>query len=257
MSISYAATDRMNIAVMELIGQGIDAPSSSIISDRLRTEIVKSGMVSLLERSAMQDILKEQGFQQTGCTSDACAVEMGQLLGVSHMVVGSVGKLGKLITLNIRLIEISTGKIQYSESIDCQCAIEEVLTESVPKLAKKIVNNVNVSNMAQPVVKLPDSQKNQPSKKGKSPVFKITFGTAALVTAVAGAACDQLMKKKVDENTQLKAEYLNLGTDADHASYQAKINQTATDAKKFQMFRNVCYGLAGASCIGFVLTFVF
>lgn len=91
----FSQTSKTNVAISDLIGQGIDATSTSIISDRLRTELVKSGQISVLERNAMQEILKEQGFQQTGCTSDACAIQIGQLLGVSKIVVGSVGKLGK------------------------------------------------------------------------------------------------------------------------------------------------------------------
>ena len=42
----------------------------------------------------MEDILKEQGFQQTGCTSDECVVEVGKIIGVQQMVGGSISKVG-------------------------------------------------------------------------------------------------------------------------------------------------------------------
>ena len=50
-------------AVMPLSGQGIDATSSTIVTDALVDELMKTGSVRMMERSQMEAILKEQGFQ--------------------------------------------------------------------------------------------------------------------------------------------------------------------------------------------------
>ena len=39
--------------------------------------------------------MEEQGFQQSGCTSDECAAEVGQLLGVQFMVADPLEKWEK------------------------------------------------------------------------------------------------------------------------------------------------------------------
>jgi curli biogenesis system outer membrane secretion channel CsgG len=52
---------------------------SITMTDRLRNELVNSGAFTVIERSKMDEILQEQGLQQTGCTSDECAVEIGKL----------------------------------------------------------------------------------------------------------------------------------------------------------------------------------
>ena len=82
---------KYTIAVSDLVGQGIDQSTAAILSDRLRTELFKTGSITVLERGVMQDILKEQGFQQSSCSSDTCIVQVGQLLGVSHMIQGDDG----------------------------------------------------------------------------------------------------------------------------------------------------------------------
>jgi hypothetical protein len=41
----------------------------------------------------MEKILAESSFQQTGCTSSECAVQIGKILNVKHMIVGSLSKL--------------------------------------------------------------------------------------------------------------------------------------------------------------------
>ena len=133
---------KTNIAVSDLSGQSVDQASATIISDRLRTELFNTGIFKVLERQSMQDILKEQGFQQSGCTSDQCMVEIGQLLGVSRIISGTVGKLGGMFTLNIRMIDVKTGEIVYTTSVDCRCEIEDVLTKSVPSIAGKIATSV-------------------------------------------------------------------------------------------------------------------
>jgi TolB-like protein len=146
-----------NIAVTDLTGQGVDQASATIISDRLRTELFNTGTFKVLERQSMQDILKEQGFQQSGCASDQCLVEMGQLLGVTHIVSGTVGKLGAMFTLNVRMIDVKTGVIVYTASVDCRCAIEDVLTNSVPSIAGKIA--ARVSKPAAVATKPPPEQR--------------------------------------------------------------------------------------------------
>jgi formylglycine-generating enzyme required for sulfatase activity len=100
-----------------------------------------------MERQEMQNILKEQGFQQTGvCDEKNCIVETGKILGVTHMVAGSIGKLGSLYTCDVRLINIVTSEIQTTATSDCQCTIEMVLTSSIADLAEKLSKEICVSS---------------------------------------------------------------------------------------------------------------
>jgi TolB-like protein len=126
-----AATEKpgkKNIAIMTLKNaSGITQPEAELISDRLSVELFNTGKVNVMERNQMQDILKEQGFQQSGtCTDEACLVEMGQLLGVKALVSGSIGKLGSMYLINLRLINVQTAQITHVVSQDIKGGIEEV-----------------------------------------------------------------------------------------------------------------------------------
>lgn len=133
-----ASSEKLAIAVNDLEPQGIEQSSASIITNRLRNELFKTGVFTVLERGKMEEILKEQGFQQSGCTSDACVVEVGQLLGVKYMVAGSIGKLGKTYTISTRLIDVATGKIVLTADTDCKCDIDDVLSNSTVEIAGKL-----------------------------------------------------------------------------------------------------------------------
>ncbi len=90
---------------------GISKLEASTLTDRFRSELVNLGAFTILERGQMNSILEEQGFQHTGCTSSECAVEAGRLLGVQLMIAGDVGKVGDLLTVDVRMFNVSSGKI--------------------------------------------------------------------------------------------------------------------------------------------------
>ena len=98
--------EKLNVAILNLEGLGISAMEAATLTDRLRSEMVDIGVFMVVERGQMEMILEEQGFQQTGCTSAECAVEVGKLLGVQKMVTGSIGKIGKLFTVDVRMFDV-------------------------------------------------------------------------------------------------------------------------------------------------------
>jgi curli biogenesis system outer membrane secretion channel CsgG len=91
----------------------------------LRTELVRTGTFNVVEKQSMDRILAEQTFQQTGCTSDECAVRLGRLLNVRYIVMGSFGKFIGRYMLNVRVVSVETGKIIFADSTKGQ-SVEDV-----------------------------------------------------------------------------------------------------------------------------------
>jgi Curli production assembly/transport component CsgG len=100
-----------NIAVLDFYSPNIDQAEVKMLSDILRTELVNSGGFSLMERNQMNEVLKEQGFQASGCMNDSCAVEIGQLIGAKSIIAGSIGFVETSCIISLRIINIRTGKI--------------------------------------------------------------------------------------------------------------------------------------------------
>ena len=106
------------IAVLELQGQGVSEAEARTLTDRLRSRLVNTKAFYVLEREQMDEVLNEQGFQQSGCVSDECLVEIGRLVGVEQMVGGSIGKIGQTYTLDLRIIDVTSGRILKTVSDD-------------------------------------------------------------------------------------------------------------------------------------------
>jgi len=123
---------------MNFDATGMEVSAGVALTDRFRTEFMNTGRLDVMERSRMDEILKEQGFQQTGaCNSDACMVQAGRILGVARMVAGGVGKVGRIYTVSARIVNIETGRILISRTEDCDCPMEKVLKESMHDQACK------------------------------------------------------------------------------------------------------------------------
>lgn len=120
------------LAVSNLVAQGVQENEAMVVSEQLRSELMKGGRVRLIERSQMDEILKEQGFQKSGCVTDACAVEVGQLLSVNHIIVGSVGSAGNYTVLTVRLLDVSTGVVVFDKAVRTRGGVDAVLEESIP-----------------------------------------------------------------------------------------------------------------------------
>jgi len=133
-----AQKSKINIAVLDLDATNINEEDARFLSDRLRIELFDAGTFNVLERDKMNVILDEQGFQISGCTSVECAVEIGQLLNVQQMVAGSVGRIGNVYSITLRLISVKTGQLLQTAKHDYQGELSEMLTEVLPEIAREL-----------------------------------------------------------------------------------------------------------------------
>ncbi len=117
------------VAILDFEGQDVSAAEVQTLTERMRTEIGNTNAVRLIERKAVEKIMMEQGFQQSGCTSDECAAEVGQLLGVQFMISGSIGKMGKSYTIDAKMFSVETGETVRTQSATHDGDISGLLTE--------------------------------------------------------------------------------------------------------------------------------
>ena len=130
------AEGKTQIAVMDLVAQDVTPAVSATVSDLLHNNLFNTGKFVVLDRANMDKILKEQAFQKTGCTTTECAVEVGKILNVQEMVVGSVSKLGDKYYINVRLVDVESGK--DIKSVMEECSSENELAQACKIAAKKL-----------------------------------------------------------------------------------------------------------------------
>ena len=180
---------KTSVAILELEPKGVPDIEVSALSDRLRSEMLNTGAFDVMERGKMQEVLREQGFQQSGaCNTDACAVEVGQLIGVEKMIAGSLGKVGRTYTINLRLINVKTGRIERSVTRDYAGEIDKLLTQEMKQVAQILAASVSGKQVA-------PQAKPAAVSEGK-PIYKKWWFYAGIGTVAAGGAAAALLGGK-------------------------------------------------------------
>ena len=75
-SLASAQDFRQTVAVIDFDASGISQLEATSLTNRFRTAVGDVGAMRLVERGMMEEVLQEQGFQQTGCTSEDGAAEV-------------------------------------------------------------------------------------------------------------------------------------------------------------------------------------
>ena len=103
------------LAVANFEPQNVSAADSAVITDLLRNALVQESAFNVVEKANMDKVLAEQAFQQTGCTSQECAVKIGKVLNVKYLVVGSFGQTLGQYLLTMRVVDVETARAIYSD----------------------------------------------------------------------------------------------------------------------------------------------
>ena len=130
------------IAVIEFEGNGISQTEAKSLTNRLRNELVSLDEYTVIERGKMEEILKEQAFQQTGCTSDECAVEVGKLLSVQQIVVGSIDKVGSVFSVSARIVDVESAEILRTATYDHKGEIDDLLIVGMKEVGIELVQDM-------------------------------------------------------------------------------------------------------------------
>jgi hypothetical protein len=203
--VSAQNVTKTTVAVIDFEAEGISQVDASILTNRFRSELVNTQAFSILERGQMDDILHEVGFQNSGCTSSECMIEIGKLLNVQKMIGGSLGKLGSVYTIDLRLIDVQTGRIDKTITEDHSGDLTDLL-----QVMKSVAMRFAALETQQ-----------------TSPVRISSMGSLQIVTEPAGAEI-YLNERKIGE-TPFKGEQIKAGeyrlriTKEDYQDYETTI----------------------------------
>ena len=129
-----------SIAIIDFEGIGVSIDESRILTQRLASELISLNVYQLFGRSKVDQLLKEQKFQHSECVDAACAVEIGKLAGVEHMVIGTVSKIGNTYSVDSRIIDVESGKSVINAAYHTQNSIDDMLTNGMRSVSYQLCN---------------------------------------------------------------------------------------------------------------------
>lgn len=109
---------RLSLAVMPLEGKGAAAEISDMLTEKLITELVNLRRFRVIERAALDKLLREQALGVSGVVDEATAVEVGKVAGADAIVLGSVTLAEKFGKISARVISVETSETVVAEEAD-------------------------------------------------------------------------------------------------------------------------------------------
>jgi len=88
-----------------------EAAFSQYLVEELTMKLVNDGRVTVAERSQLDKVMKELRLQSSGAVSDSSAKQLGALLGVETVLLGTYMDLGKEMKINQRVIATESGEV--------------------------------------------------------------------------------------------------------------------------------------------------
>ncbi len=130
----FVLSSELSLAVLDFEPRGINSDQAVIITDMLRTELLKTGKITIVEREKINAIMKEHQYSEVGVTE---SVELGKILGVDKIIFGRIGMLGDSYIITVRMIDVETAKVDFADQYSCQMTMD-----SISKVMKDISERV-------------------------------------------------------------------------------------------------------------------
>jgi TolB-like protein len=106
------------------------------VSEMLITGLIQTNQFQVIERSQLDHVLEEQALGQSGALDEETAADVGNLLGVDAIVIGSVSTLKPQIEIDARLVNPGSGKSLSAANVSA--ANNSQLRTAVNNLAAKL-----------------------------------------------------------------------------------------------------------------------
>lgn len=141
-----ASFEEVNVGILDFEGAGLNHNEIVMVSDKFRSSMIEYSKYRIIERASMNEVLKEQGFQQTGaCNSNSCLIEAGQLLGVTYMLAGRISRANGITAISTRIIDVGTGEILFARSREYKTQFFELVSSEIPDYVKNFIEGIDKS----------------------------------------------------------------------------------------------------------------
>jgi len=154
-----------------------DSSFGSGMADILISELMQNRNYDIIERAHLDKMFDEIGGAGNGTIDASTAAQIGKVQGLNYMVVGTVVEAGQVagrggkggssrakVTINIRVIDVETGKIIFSNVEQGEEVVGNgtgiafysgAARNAISKVAREIMDNIHPVEAAVVLVKLP------------------------------------------------------------------------------------------------------
>lgn len=179
------------------------------LADLLITDLVAWEGVKVVERTRLEDVLKELDFQQTKYVDKKTAAKLGQVLGSSHLIYGSMLLVGGKLTITSRIVSGDGTVVATVREQDEKDKIFDLEQRLANQLIAQIDSKLSPNAQARRKAKVPDLSALIAYSKALdlADQGKIDEAQAAFRAVVSKAPTFLLARERQQEHLKAYEEY--------------------------------------------------
>ena len=104
------------LAIMNFDSSGITEDVYNILYNKLWNDIDSIGVFIMVEQHQVYDVLEKYNYDRPECSTRACAIEMGRLVGVKNVITGSFVSSGDSSSVQAELIMVRDDSTKFSSA---------------------------------------------------------------------------------------------------------------------------------------------
>ena len=127
---------KLRVAIFDPSSSGvaIDEGTTVAVREIISATFVNTGKYTIVERSLLQQVMKEQAFSNTDVVDESQATELGRLAGANKVILSLITIVGGRNMLSIKVIDVKTATIDQQKtkivtSNDLLDAVEPLVLE--------------------------------------------------------------------------------------------------------------------------------
>jgi TolB-like protein len=134
--------ERLAIAVLPFDNKGEAQKLTLSVTDRLVTQLVNLRRFKVMERAALEKVLKEQKLQTSGIVDEKTAVNVGKIAGADAIIIGDVNIVGGITMVSARVIDTETSETIVAKEEQSGGTSTEDVEKTIERVAILIYNEL-------------------------------------------------------------------------------------------------------------------
>ena len=176
LSSIFAQEGKFAVSILDFTGEDVQDKVLRACYQQLETSLIESNRFTVIEKNKREELLEEQKFQSSGVCDEACAVEIGQLVGAEYLMLGEIIGFADLYQVNIKIINIEKGDVAEKVTDQISGGMRELLN-GMEEASREIVRRIAAGSAPQQITQ----------QTGLPTVVQKTYGTIDITTDPQGA----------------------------------------------------------------------
>jgi len=157
LGLTAMAQNKLRVAVFDPTSSSasIDAGTKEAVREVISDVFVNTGKYSMVERSMLQSVMKEQSLSNTDAFDESKAAELGKMAGANKIVLSVISAVNGRNMVSLKIIDVKTSNIEQ----------QRVIRDIAPRELLNSVETATLEILGEKVIVKPQPKKDKKADK--------------------------------------------------------------------------------------------